>query len=112
MPPGVDDAGVEVAEETLEPLDRLLFYTDGVTEARAPGGDRFGIPRLVDLVEQNADAGLPAPETLRRLAHAVVGHQSGPPGDDATLMLVEWSTAAALNTVPKAGQAIGEDESR
>ena len=112
MPLGVDDAAVEVAEETLEPLDRLLFYTDGVTEARAPGGDRFGIPRLVDLVEQNADAGLPAPETLRRLAHAVVGHQAGPPGDDATLMLVEWSTAAALNTVPKAGQAIGEDESR
>ncbi len=112
MPLGVDDPAVRVAEEVLEPGDRLLFYTDGVTEARAPGGDRFGVPRLVDLVEQHADAGLPAPETLRRLAHAVTEHQAGPPADDATLMLVEWSTAAALNTVPKAGQGAGEDENR
>ena len=109
MPLGLDDPAVEVAEEMLEPDDRLLFYSDGVTEARAPGGDRFGVQRLVDLVEQHERAGLPAPETLRRLAHAVVDHQSGPPTDDATLMLVQWSTPAALNTVPKAGQTTRED---
>jgi hypothetical protein len=112
MPLGVDDPSVEVAEEMLEPGDRLLLYSDGVTEARALGGDRFGLPRLVDLVERHAASGLPAPETLRRLAHAVVGHQAGPPADDATLMLVEWSTTAALNTVPKAGQTAGEGEHR
>ncbi len=112
MPLGVDDPSVQVAEEMLQPDDRLLLYTDGVTEARAPEGDRFGVTRLVDLAERHAGAGLPPPETLRRLAHAVVDHQAGPPGDDATLMLVEWSAAAALNTVPKAGQAAGEDENR
>lgn len=103
MPLGLDDPAVEIAEETLEPEDRLLFYTDGVTEARATDGDRFGLTRLVDLVRQHEAAGLPAPETLRRLSHAVLDHQSGPPADDATLMLVQWSAAAVLNTVPRIG---------
>jgi serine phosphatase RsbU (regulator of sigma subunit) len=104
MPLGIDDAAMQVAEEMLEPDDRLLLYTDGVTEARTATGDRFGRTRLVDLVERHEAAGLPAPETLRRLAHAVIGHQPGTPADDATLMLVQWSSPAALNTVPKAGQ--------
>jgi sigma-B regulation protein RsbU (phosphoserine phosphatase) len=110
MPLGVDDPAVRVAEEALEPEDRLLFYTDGVTEARTVDGARFGVDRLVRLVERHA-AGLPAPETLRRLAHAVVDHQVGPPTDDATLLLVEWSAAAARNTVPDAGRPAGEKES-
>jgi stage II sporulation SpoE-like protein len=104
MPLGLDDPQLEVGEELLEPDDRLLLHTDGVTEARTAGGDRFGVKRLVDLAEQNAASGLPAPETLRRLVHAVLEHQDGPPADDATLMLVQWSAEAALKTVPKAAQ--------
>jgi sigma-B regulation protein RsbU (phosphoserine phosphatase) len=104
MPLGLDDPLVEIGEEMLEPQDRLLFYTDGVTEAQTPGGDRFGVGRLTDLAERHADAGLPAPETLRRLAHAVLEHQAGEPADDATLMLVQWSAAAALDTVPQVAQ--------
>jgi sigma-B regulation protein RsbU (phosphoserine phosphatase) len=104
LPLGIADASVQVAEEMLEPDDRLLLYTDGVTEARTATGDRFGRNRLADLVERHETAGLPAPETLRRLAHAVIRHQPGTPADDATLMLVHWSSPAALTTVPKAGQ--------
>ncbi|GIF05028.1 PP2C family protein-serine/threonine phosphatase [Actinoplanes siamensis] len=104
LPLGFDDPQIRVAEESLEPGDRLLLYTDGVTEAHTRGGERFGLERLVDLVEQNAAAGLPAPETLRRLAHAVVEHQGAAPGDDATLLVLEWSAAAARNTVPEGGQ--------
>jgi serine phosphatase RsbU (regulator of sigma subunit) len=110
MPLGVGDASA-VAEETLEPGDRLLFYTDGVTEARTATGDRFGRTRLVDEVERHETAGLPAPETLRRLAHAVIRHQPGTPADDATLMLVQWSGSAARNTVPTAGQQRDDDGS-
>ncbi|MFD0969225.1 PP2C family protein-serine/threonine phosphatase [Plantactinospora endophytica] len=112
MPLGVDDPSVEVAEESLEPGDRLLLYTDGVTEARADGGERFGVDRLVDLTERHAGSGLPAPETLRRLAHTVTAHQGGPPADDATLMLVEWSATASHRTVPGARQVIRDDEGR
>ncbi|WP_250034208.1 PP2C family protein-serine/threonine phosphatase [Paractinoplanes maris] len=109
LPLGLGDPGAEVGEETFEPDDRLLLYTDGVTEARTPSGDRFGVERMVDLVERNAAAGLPAPETLRRLAQAVLRHQGGPSTDDATLLLVEWSSAAALNTVPTAAQPDGDE---
>jgi phosphoserine phosphatase RsbU/P len=110
MPLGFADPAAEVAEELLEPDDRLLLHTDGVTEARTAGGDRFGLTRMIDLVERHATAGLPAPETVRRLALAVLEHQGGPPADDATLMLVQWSAAAALNTVPRTERAGGDEE--
>jgi hypothetical protein len=99
MPLGVHD-DVEVAEEDLEGGDRLLLYTDGVTEARGPNGVEFGVERLIDLVERHAGAGLPAPETLRRLAYAVAEHQGGAPADDATLVLAEWSPVAARRSTP------------
>jgi len=100
MPLGLDDPDMAVGEERLERGDRLLLYSDGVTEARDETGERFGLDRLVELVDEHAAAGLPVPETLRRLSQAVVEHQHGPPADDATLLLVEWSPAAARRTVP------------
>jgi sigma-B regulation protein RsbU (phosphoserine phosphatase) len=110
MPLGLADAQTRIAEVTLERDDRLLFYTDGVTEARTLGGERFGLSRLVDLVERHARSGLAAPETLRRLSHAVIEHQGGPPDDDATLLLVEWSEAAVPKTVPTTGRSAANEE--
>jgi sigma-B regulation protein RsbU (phosphoserine phosphatase) len=100
LPLGIEDSGIVVGEEILEPGDRLLLYTDGVVEAYDRGGERFGVERLVDLAERCAAAGLPGPETLRRLAHTVEAHQDGPPTDDATLLLLEWSPQAAERTQP------------
>jgi serine phosphatase RsbU (regulator of sigma subunit) len=100
LPLGVDDAHIDVAEEILEPGDRLLLYTDGVVEARDEHGAVFGADRLIDLAQRHAAAGLPAPETLRRLAHDVLHHQHGQLHDDATLLLLEWSTAAVANALP------------
>ncbi len=100
MPLGIDDPLIEVAEETLEPDDRLLLFTDGVVDARDGGGEPFGEDRLVDLVQQHAAAELPVPETLRRLCHAVLAHYDGPPRDDATLMLVEWPATVSSRMTP------------
>jgi hypothetical protein len=66
-----------VAREQLEPGDRLLMYSDGITEARDEHGAFFGEDRLVELTEQAAAAEISAPETLRRLAVAVLDHQRG-----------------------------------
>jgi hypothetical protein len=100
MPLGLDDPRAEVAEFRLQPGDRLLMYTDGITEARDSDGVQFGQDRLVELAERHAAARLPASETVRRLSHAVIEHQHGPPKDDATLILADWSPVAAHRTVP------------
>lgn len=100
LPLGLGDGQIDIGEEILEPGDRLLLYTDGVVEAYDRSGDRFGTHRLVDLAERCAGADLPGPETLRRLAHSVLEHQDGPPRDDTTLVLFEWSMDAAERTQP------------
>ena len=96
----VDGSTAEPATEVLEPRDRVLFYTDGVVEARNADGEPFGVSRLVDVAEKHAAAGLTAPETLRRVSHAIIDHQGGQLQDDATLVLLEWSPPAETDMVP------------
>jgi serine phosphatase RsbU (regulator of sigma subunit) len=79
-----------LGDESLEPGDRVLLFTDGVVEARSAEGELFSVDRLADLVGREAAAGRPAPETMRRLMHAILAHQAGALQDDATTMLVEW----------------------
>jgi serine phosphatase RsbU (regulator of sigma subunit) len=100
MPLGLDDPQMEIAEETLEPDDRLVLFTDGVTDARDVDGVPFGEQRLVELVERQAAANLPAPEALRTLCHAALDRYDGPPTDDATLLMVEWSDSAVRRVMP------------
>jgi serine phosphatase RsbU (regulator of sigma subunit) len=88
-----------IAEERLEPGDRLLLFTDGVTEARSPSGQTFGLERLTDLVTRQDTTGQPTPETMRRLMHAILAHTSNL-RDDATTMLVEWQGGGAQRTMP------------
>jgi hypothetical protein len=85
-----DEADGTVHTERLEPHDRVLLYTDGITEARAADGTPFGVERLSDFINRHSDAGTPAPETLRRLNHALTEYQQGQQGDDATIVLLEW----------------------
>lgn len=91
VPLGLAEHRDAVGVAALEPGDRLLFYTDGIVEARDEHGVAFGLDRLVDFVERQHADGLPAPETLRRLRHAVLAHQRGRLQDDATLMMLEWA---------------------
>ena len=77
----------------LEPADRVLFYTDGVTEGSQPGREPFRETRLADLVVRETLAGQSAAETMRRLAHTILAHQGAKPRDDATMVFVEWPGA-------------------
>lgn len=96
--PGI--AQPTVHEVQLERGDRLLFYSDGVTEARDANGVFFGEERLAELTERAHLDGLPAPETLRRLTRAVLAHHDGALQDDLTLLLLEWSATDVLNLMP------------
>ena len=81
---------VPVHHARLQPGDRLLVHTDGVTEARSACGDLFGEQRLIDTVVRATATGDPAPEALRRLMHALLAHRDHDLRDDATVVLVEW----------------------
>ncbi|MFF8606280.1 PP2C family protein-serine/threonine phosphatase [Streptomyces sp. NPDC015346] len=80
----------EVHREQLQTGDRLILYTDGITEARDRHGREFGLDRFVDFIVRQQAAALPVPETLRRLVHAVIDHHAGELNDDATVLLAEW----------------------
>jgi serine/threonine protein phosphatase PrpC len=93
-------AEIMVGQEQLQPDDRVLFYTDGVTEARSPTGAFFGERALADLLIRNLAAGLPTAETLRRIVRALLDHQQGQLTDDATLLLFEWRSDNTAATIP------------
>jgi hypothetical protein len=74
----------------LEPGDRVLLYTDGVTEARTRDGSLLGLERFADYVIRATATGEPAPETLRRIIHSILDSQHSSLRDDATILMLEW----------------------
>ena len=66
--------------------DRLVLYTDGITEARNGGDDEFGEDRLVALAVEHRSCSAPALQA--RLVDAVTNFTGGRFQDDATLIVV------------------------
>jgi sigma-B regulation protein RsbU (phosphoserine phosphatase) len=80
------DTQYDQSELPLRPGDRLLFYTDGITEARDPEGEEYGEDRLAA-----AALAVTAPEALA-IKDAVLADVNaftdGKFEDDATLIVV------------------------
>ena len=66
--------------------DRVLLFTDGVTEAHVPDGEEFGEARLLELLEQNRHA---SAEDLQKIVLQAAGEFCrGHWHDDATLIVI------------------------
>jgi len=73
---------------TLAPGDRLVCYTDGVTEATDPAGEQFGEERLYELIE-SMPRDLGAREIAERILAALATHLGEhEPQDDVTLLVL------------------------
>lgn len=90
LPLGLGGQCRQVAAESLEPGDSVLFFTDGVVEARSPDGEEFGIDRLIWAWEQAWASQRPPEEVLRRLVQAVSDFTREHLRDDATLLQLCW----------------------
>lgn len=96
------DSGVESqpTRTCLEPGDLVLFFSDGVSEARSIEGEEFGRERLADLAVRAAGTNQDPPEMMRLLGHAVLAHQLGVLQDDATLLVLAWTGPHASLATP------------
>ncbi len=90
LPWGLESEPAVTYQESLEPSDQILFYTDGVTDAANQEGEEFGIDRLIDLTGQCASDQLPPEEIVRKIVDGVMQHQGREARDDATVMMVQW----------------------
>jgi serine phosphatase RsbU (regulator of sigma subunit) len=70
----------------LEPGDAVVFYTDGVTEARV-GSEVFGDARLADVLA--ACVGADAAAIARQVDHAARDFQAGEQRDDVAVLVVQ-----------------------
>jgi sigma-B regulation protein RsbU (phosphoserine phosphatase) len=78
------DAAFGAGEGTLERGDCLFAFTDGLVEARSPGGAAFGSERLRDALRPNTASA----STLVRGVMEALDAFTGPaePHDDVTLL--------------------------
>jgi len=85
------DAGFHSERLRLSSGDRLLLYTDGVTEAANDSGEEFGAERLARILHASA---APLPEQWQAIMDDVREHANGNFTDDVTLLLLSVSRDA------------------
>jgi sigma-B regulation protein RsbU (phosphoserine phosphatase) len=83
--------GVRYPNHTIQmrPDDRLVLYTDGITEAFNPADEAYGVERLLAEIRAH---GTGTPETLvERICSSVTDFAgTAPQSDDITLTALKW----------------------
>ncbi len=83
---------LQPAEATLDPGDRLVMYSDGLSERRRCDRTLFGVEGIVEAIRPTARAS--AATTVRALQSAAVGVSDEPLRDDATLLVIALDPSA------------------
>ena len=78
--------------------DKLVFYTDGVIEARAADGRVFGDGEFERLLHECASRGVAAAADL--ITNAVIDFQDGRPRDDVALVVIGVKSSIFRRTRP------------
>jgi sigma-B regulation protein RsbU (phosphoserine phosphatase) len=90
--PGVEFPDHAIA---LRPGDRLLLYTDGITEAFNAANEPYGEARLVAEIQAHGVG--TAADLIERICQSVTTFAgAAPQSDDITLIALTWSAASSL----------------
>jgi serine phosphatase RsbU (regulator of sigma subunit) len=76
----------EQTQLKLESGDRLVLYTDGITEVESPHDEEFGMGRVKEIVVRHRAGS--AEESQRSLMEAVSQHCEERFQDDATVVVI------------------------
>jgi sigma-B regulation protein RsbU (phosphoserine phosphatase) len=87
FPLGIDPfEQVPVTEAELQPGDRILMYTDGITERFSIDGETYGEKRLLQQLE--GDGNIQPEELLTAIMKDVDDFANGRPADDDQALLL------------------------
>lgn len=76
-----------VIEAPVEPGDRIVLYTDGITDVFDSRGEMLGVPGVQKFVRETAT--LPFGQMKDALLERVAAWRQGPASDDVSLVLAE-----------------------
>ena len=77
---------------TINPGDKLILYTDGVTEAESETKELFGEERLLQLVEQNKQCNVR--DIINVVMDGIAGHvKHAVQSDDITIMDIQYKVS-------------------
>ena len=73
---------------TIQPGERIILYTDGITDAASPNGERFGDARLLATIAKSCISDGTAEDTRRAVIDSVLRFQGDAhPADDLALLV-------------------------
>ena len=89
----------ELALAELTPGDVIIFYTDGVTEARNRFGEEFGLARLSEQVRRASS--LSAENLMANIYDAAANFCSDDFSDDVTILVVKCDFETSCGQKPR-----------
>ena len=78
-----DEIEYEEKYVKLNKHDKILFYTDGITEAKDYQGNEFGVEGVIDIINKNPN------DLLAEIDNKIISHNWGEQKDDFALVLME-----------------------